>query len=123
MNPYDRLFHSMLSAADEAAKSGRLKLRRGKILSTSPLKVEVAGTDQEASRFWVSHRLLKGHSEKYEASGSLSISTSGSHSTMNVNGGTLMLTTSEPVLQQGDNVLLLTDNDQEFYLIDKVVRA
>ena len=34
-----------------------------------------------------------------------------------------MLTTSEPVLQQGDNVLLLTDNDQEFYLIDKVVRA
>ena len=66
---------------------------------------------------------MKGHSEKYEASGSLSISTSGSHSTMNVNGGTLMLTTSEPVLQQGDNVLLLTDNDQEFYLIDKVVRA
>lgn len=35
----------------------------------------------------------------------------------------LTATLEEPVLQAGDLVLLLTDDDQTFYLIDKVVQA
>ena len=47
---------------------------------------------------------------------------------MSVDPGTVRLTQlvqtlEEPVLQAGDQVLLLTDDDQTFYLIDKVVRA
>lgn len=126
MNPYDRIFQAMHSAGREEATCGKLMLRHGNVLSTSPLKIEVAGTDQEAERFWISHRLLKGHSEQCDVKGTLSVTAScsyGSHSSMGVNSGQLTLTTSAPVLQQGDDVLLLTADDQEFYLLDKVVRA
>ena len=40
---------------------------------------------------------------------------------MSVNSGSLTLTNSESVLKAGDQVLLLTEDFQTFFLIDKVV--
>ena len=40
---------------------------------------------------------------------------------MSVHGGNLTLTNSGPVLKPGDQVLLLTEDFQTFFLIDKVV--
>ena len=63
--------------------------------------------------------------------GDLSIQAScgyGSHSSMSVSSGTLntprcVAAQAEPVLKAGDEVLLLTEDDQTFYLMDKVVKA
>ena len=47
---------------------------------------------------------------------------------MSVSSGTLntprcVAAQAEPVLKAGDEVLLLTEDDQTFYLMDKVVKA
>lgn len=125
MDAYERIYGAMRQAGGEAAQTGALHIRQGKVLSAEPLTVEVAGTKQEAARFYVCERLLEGHTERCDASGGLQIHAScgyGSHNSMNVYSGVLKLTNAEPVLKAGDLVLLLTDDDQTFYLIDKVVR-
>ncbi len=118
---------------------GPVHLRRGEVLGLDPLKIDVAGTPQEAERFFISHRLLKGHRETLnlectEVSARFSLTAScpcpdGGHSGSSAaaEGGTLtakaVAAVAEPVLKEGDIVLLLTEDDQIFYLIDKVVRA
>ena len=122
---YGKLYQAMRQAGREAARSGALRLRQGTVLAVNPLKVDVAGTPQEAARFYIADRLRQGHTEKVSPAGSLAVSAScgyGSHQNAGVSGGTLTVTTAAPVLQKGDLVLLLTDDDQTFYLIDKVVR-
>ncbi|WP_312941060.1 hypothetical protein [Oscillibacter sp.] len=61
-------------------------------------------------------------------SGALDISAScpmGSHDSMSILRGTVTLnavaTQDGPVLKAGDEVLLMTADDQTFYIIDKVV--
>lgn len=134
-DPYSELYHIMRTAGQPDGPVGPAHLRQGKVLSVSPLKVDVAGTVQEADRFYISHRLLQGHAEQLDlqcsgVSGSLQISAScpyGAHSSMSVSSGVLAATAAaaqaEPVLKAGDLVLLLTDDDQVFYLMDKVVKA
>lgn len=135
-NAYSEMAAMMREAAKPKGPMGPIHLLRGVVLEADPLKVDVAGTIQEADRFYISHRLVKGHQELLElactgVNGSLSIQAScgyGSHSSMTVHSGTLntprcMATQAEPVLKAGDEVLLLTEDDQIFYLIDKVVKA
>ena len=135
-NPYSEIAGLMREAAEPKGPMGPIHLLRGAVLSADPLKVEVAGTIQEVERFYISHRLVQGHQELLElactgVNGSLSIQAScgyGSHSSMSVHSGTLSTphctaTQAEPVLKPGDEVLLLTEDDQTFYLIDKVVKA
>lgn len=122
---YGRLYGAMVAAGQAGARDASLRLRLGTVRAAEPLKVDVAGTDQESARFYIADRLLKGHRETVSPSGSLSVSAScpfGSHSGAGVGGGTLVVTLQEPVLRPGDLVLLLTEDDQTFYLIDKVVR-
>lgn len=122
---YGRLYGAMVAAGREGGRSGTVRLRLGTVLSVEPLRVEVAGTNQEAARFYIADRLVKGHRETVSPSGSLSVSAScayGVHASAGIGGGTLDVTLTKPVLQKGDLVLLLTEDDQTFYLIDKVVR-
>lgn len=134
-DPFSGLYNLMRTAGQEDAPTGAAQLRHGKVLTVSPLTIDVAGTVQEAERFYISHRLVSGHAEKLTVSGSgvsgaLEISAScplGSHSSMTISGGTVALnavaTQDGPVLKAGDEVLLLTADDQTFYILDKVVRC
>ncbi len=85
MDAYDTIYSAMRAAGAQAAAEGAVRLRLGEILSVSPLKLDVAGTVQEAER--------------------------------------VRLTRAGTGLEPGNMVLLLTDDDQTFYLIDKVVQA
>lgn len=115
-SPYTRLRKLMRTEGARQAKTDALRIARGTVLSTSPLALDVEGTPQEAERIYISARLLQGHTEPVELSG-LTCPTGA------VDGGEAMLTLREPGLKAGDTVLLLTDDDQIFYLIDKVVQA
>ena len=121
-NAYSELVSIMREAAKPKGPMGPIHLRLGVVL--------------EADRFYISHRLVKDHQELLEldcsgVNGNLSIQAScgyGSHSSMSVSSGTLntprcLAAQAEPVLKTGDEVLLLTEDDQTFYLMDKVVKA
>ena len=76
---YDRMYGLLRQTAREERGSS-LRLRRGRVVSTAPLQVNVGGQEQEADRF-----------------------------VQMVN------------VASGDSVLLLTEDDQTFYLIGRVV--
>lgn len=128
-NPYSAIAGLIAEAGRPKGLAKPIRLRLGTVLSAAPLKVDVAGTTQEAERFYISHRLLDGHEEK--------VSLKGGSGGFDANGGTHRvalvpgtLTVEEaamrqagPVLKPKDEVLLLTEDDQYFYLIDKVVKA
>lgn len=138
-NPYSAMLSVMRQAAEPPGPAGPIHLLLGTVLSADPLRVDVAGTPQEAERFYVSMRLLKGWKESLdlecsEASGRFSLTAScpcpdgGGHngSAATMENGTVTArcaaTLAETVLKQGDLVLLLSEDNQVFYLIDKVVR-
>lgn len=136
---YSELADMMRTAHLTPYGLGPVHLRRGTVLGLDPLRIDVAGTPQEAERFFLSHRLLKGHREILDldctdVSAQFSLTAAcpcpdGGHSgsAASAENGTLRAraaaTIAEPVLQEGDVVLLLTEDDQIFYLIDKVVHA
>lgn len=115
-DPIDRILDTMRRTGWQAGHKGALILRHGTVLTTDPLTVDVAGTTQTADHFYIADRLLQGHTEAVTITGLTS--TTGA-----VDGDEATLAAREPVLQSGDLVLLLTDDDQIFYLIDKVVQA
>lgn len=128
-NPYSAMAGLMAEAGRPKGLAKPIRLLRGTVLSADPLKVDVAGTVQEAERFYISHRLLNGHEE--------TVSLKGGAGGFDANGGThkvslvadtltvegTVMRQAEPVLKPQDEVLLLTEDDQYFYLIDKVVKA
>ena len=65
-NAYSELVSIMRETAKPKGPMGPIHLRLGVVLEADPLKVDVAGTIQEAERFYISHRLVKGHQELLE---------------------------------------------------------
>lgn len=137
-DPYSGFVSLMQEAGQPKGPVGPARLRLGTVLSADPLKVDVAGTPQEAERFYISHRLVQEHQEllrldcvEVDSSFSLSVSCpksahSGSSATARVGKMQTphcVATQAEPVLKPGDEVLLLTEDDQIFFVIDKVVKA
>lgn len=108
MSGFGKLYNAMQAASRNMLPSAPVWIRLGTVLSASPLKVDVSGTTQEAGQFYIAQRLLDGYSERVTVSGI-------------EYGGNATLTQQGPVLARGDLVFLLTDDDQTFYLIDKVV--
>ncbi len=123
---FGRLYEAMRRAGSGGA--GGLRVRLGTVLAASPLKIDVAGTTQEAERFYIADRLRKGHGETVALrGGSGGFSANGHTHAVTLDAGTLQIGGAElvldsPVLRAGDLVLLLTEDDQTFYLLDKVVR-
>lgn len=115
-DPYSRLLEVMRDEGAGAAREGALQITRGTILASTPLTLDVDGTTQEAERVYISARLLEGHTEPVSLSG-LTCATGA------VDGSEAVLAVREPVLKAGDTVLLLTEDNQTFYLMDKVVQA
>ncbi|WP_369284015.1 DUF2577 family protein [Oscillibacter sp. GMB15532] len=132
-DPFSGLYNLMRTAGQEDAPTGAARLRRGTVRTVSPLTIDVAGTTQEADRFYISHRLTADHAEKLTVSGdrisgALDVSAGfipGDRASMTISDGAAVFkavaTQDDPVLQEGDEVLLLTADDQTFYIIDKVV--
>lgn len=136
-DPYSELVGIMQETAQPQGPVGPVHLRLGTVLEADPLKVDVAGTDQEAARFYISHRLVKEHwellrldctgvSEQFALTAGCPLSAhsgSAASSSGTLNTPHCVATQAEPVLKPGDEVLLLTEDDQIFFVIDKVVRA
>ena len=99
-DPYSRLLRGLAPK-----ESGSLTLRLGQVAGISPLSVEVAGLTFTEG-LWVNPELLE---QPRQAELSLP-------------GETLTgsLTVKE-LLQPGDRVVLLSDGDQVFYVLCKVV--
>lgn len=106
---YSKIYNMMRSAPGDGRAGAPIHIRLGKVLSASPLKVDVAGTTQEAGRFYIAKRLLDGHTAKVDIR----------WENMTIDRATVIR--AGPGLAAGDLVLLLTEDDQTFYLMDKVV--
>lgn len=116
--------YETLGGGQPEGNANALHIRLGTVLAVEPLTVDVGGTTQEADRFYLCDRLRAGHAEKVSPAGNLSITAScpnGSHTNASVNSGTLTVTQRASPLAVKDAVLLLTEDDQIFFLIDKVV--
>ncbi len=142
-DPYSALIGMMQTAGRPSGPTIPIHLRLGTVLSPLPLRLDVAGTIQEAEHVYISHRLTQEHQELLrldcgDVTETFLFSSSCPH-TENPHGvhrddpsktsaGTLKTprctaTQAKPVLEKGDQVLLLTEDDQIFFLIDKVVKA
>lgn len=124
------------------------RMRLGIVTQQVPLKIKVAGIEQPTQALRINERLVKGAKwkarltsldSKYNGlTGSLSGPVAcagglGSPKLSTVTGGTLHSTETsmeqtvleqlEIDLQAGDQVLLLTEDDQVFYILMKVVQA
>ncbi|MEG0780766.1 MAG: DUF2577 family protein, partial [Oscillospiraceae bacterium] len=116
--------------------AGAIRLRLGTVVSATPLRLDVAGLIVEGSDLYLCDRLRAGHREKLtvessQVTGAVSGSVSCSHApavlSYTIQSGTARLGTAtvvllESPLQAGDAVLLLTEDDQTFYCMDKVVK-
>lgn len=122
-DPYSELCQLMAPSKDGEG----VHLMLGTVRTAEPLLVDVGGTNQEADRFYICDRLRIGHQEAVSlrgGSGGFSAN-SGTHG-VSFDPGTLSITSTvmsqaAPVLKAGDTVLLLTEDFQTFFLIDKVV--
>lgn len=122
------------------------RMRLGEVLTTAPLTVRVAGIPQPTKVLRINERLVKGARWKTKTTSSnsdyngLTGPVSGPVSTPHGTGALVELTAGqlhstdttidEAVVEQleldleaGDEVLLLTEDDQMFYIIMKVVDA
>lgn len=107
----------------------QVRMRLGRVVSTAPLTVNVAGLIQPPSALRVNERLVKGAKWKTKTTSpnsdyrGLSGAVTGQvHSTDTV----IDKATVEQLeldLEAEDEVLLLTQDDQVFYIIMKVARA
>ena len=123
-NPYTDILETVGQLGAERARAGALRSLLATVITVDPITLDVCGTTQEAERVAVCSHLMRGYSETMDAKGSLAISAScswGSHSSMTVNSGTLNLTLAKNVLKAGDQVVVLTSDDQSFIIFDKVV--
>lgn len=114
-NPYTKLAGMM----GEANTGGQLRLRVGTVLSMEPPKIAVGGIEADADMLRWNANLLAHRQTVTAPAGQLAISAScgwGSHSSAEINGGTLTETVT-PVLKTGDSVLTLTEDDQTFFVL------
>lgn len=123
-NPYTDILETMGAVGAEKAREGALKFLLATVIAVDPITLDVCGTPQEAERVAVCSHLMRGYEESVNVKGRLAISAScpmGSHSSMTVNGGTLNLTLAKNILKAGDQVVVLTSDNQSFIIYDKVV--
>lgn len=154
-SPYAALVGLMRTQGAEDSEGGSAyagmgavtaRMRLGRVLTTVPLSVRVAGVVQPASALRINERLVKGakwktkttspNSDYNGLTGPVSGPVSTPHGTgalVELTGGQLHAadtTIDEAVVEQleldlepGDEVLMFTQDDQVFYIAMKVVRA
>ena len=103
-SPYSGLVRAL---ASPAAPGG---WHLGEVITAQPLAVDIGGITAQGKSLWVNELLLAPPVEAAVRLPGYDIAES---------NGTI--TPKEPFLHPGDRVLLLTDDDQVFYLMCKVV--
>ena len=109
-NPYSK-FVSILKPSDNS-----LSLFHGKVIKTAPLTIDAAGITLSGNELMVNATLLKHDIYISDVSGSLSTDSS----ELTITDGELEAKCM-PSLLAGDTVLLLTLDQQLFYVLCKVV--
>jgi len=114
----------------EGVKGGKAKqmLRIGTVTSAAPLVIQAGGIPLSGSDLYVNRALL-GHEEKVsllDVTGTLDATCDcqqGSMKKLEATGGMLSTGISHPVsLAPGDTVALLSEDDQTFIVLCKVVK-
>lgn len=138
-DPYARLIAVIRNESTELTSTGETsmaglgarpaKMRLGTVLQRAPLKLRVMGVEQPTEVFYINERLTKGAAwkAKITSPGSdyrgLTGSVTGNvHSTDTVIDNATV-EQMEIDLNVDDQVLLLTEDDQVFYIVMKVVKA
>ena len=152
-NPYSKILDLIRAESSEETFNGETsvagigagpaKMRLGQVIQKVPLKIKVAGIEQPTEVLRINERLVKGATWKakttssnsdYKAlTGALNGSVTCGGSLSDITAGQLHsadTTIDEATVEQleidlelGDEVLLLTTDDQIFFIIMKVVKA
>ena len=143
-DPYSRLLRLIRAESAEMTANGETaltgigagpaKLRLGKVMQQVPLKIAVAGIEQPTGVLRINERLVKGAKWKTKLTSSNSdhAALTGELNETAVGGqlhsGNTVIAdaTAEQLevdLEVGDEVLLLTTDDQMFFIVMKVVNA
>lgn len=109
-NPYSQ-FIGLIKPSDNS-----LSLFQGRVIKTAPLTIDAAGITVSGKELMVNATLLKHDVSVSDASGSLSTDSS----ELTITDGELEIKCI-PSLTAGDTVLLLTLDQQLFYVLCKVV--
>ena len=117
----DNPYFSLVSAMNGSGAQGdSLRLMEGRVTAVSPLAVEAAGISISGDALRINAELIR--REVKDANGTFPASAvcggHGAVSSISISGGTLSYT---PDLNIGDMLCLLTNNDQIFYALCKVV--
>ncbi len=102
------IYSRILGAVGDSETAETVTLRQGQVTGTQPLRVSVAGQVQPESALVINQVLLP-RVERWQAA-----------FTWRGETVTGTVTREEPGLQIGDHVLLLTRDDQKFYVLCKV---
>lgn len=108
VNPYSRFADMIKNPKRETSsekKSGALLMRRGTVLTVSPLVIDVEGIAVSGNELMINAALMP-HSESFSPTG---LEPPNFEATVT------------PKFEAGDTVLLLTEDDQLFYVICKAV--
>lgn len=116
-NPY-----ITLAGAFAGGSGGFPPFRLGKVTGTEPLTVNVAGAEISEG-IYINAALLPDQTRKYDLTeGTLTIRTATSSVSGKADGQDLVLKTKDLGIAAGDEVLLMSGDDQTFILICKVVK-
>lgn len=116
-NPYQELA-GLLSEKPKLPPGYRI----GHVLGLSPMRLDVAGTVQEGN-ILVNAELLSGAGRMAGLSGHMTITGTDESVTGTASATALKLTWAGAGIAVGDQVLLLSGDDQIFILVCKVVKA
>ncbi len=138
-NPYAAFVELARGAAADAGPAGDsqqaglgavpARMRLGTVVTPAPLTVRVAGLAQPAKALRINERLVKGARWKTRTTSlnsdykALSGAVTGQVHSADTTIDEAVVEQLEIDLEPGDEVLLLTEDDQVFYLIMKVVDA
>lgn len=116
----ERLIAAMFQAGTQSRDPPQVYV--GTVLDGSEegLKIRCNGQELEREDLWIPPRLLKGWSPKLAGTLSGTCSSHGGSVTVLVSAD--QLTRSEFGLKTGDTVLLFTPDQQEYFIVDKVVK-
>ncbi len=119
----DNAASRMIAAMRQTSESGKdpPQLFIGTVLDgdEETLKIQCNGQELEREDLWIPPRLLKGYSPKLAGTVQGTCSSHGGAVTSPV--GADVLARSVFGLQAGDTVLLFSPDQQEYFIIDKVV--
>ena len=110
-NPYSRLVAAMREIPGRSQGGTGLHIRLGTVQSCTPLVVRTAGIDLPASALKINERLTAGSKTKQKIVTATSVLDNAEVTQLSLD------------LEEGDRVLLLTEDDQMFYIVMKVVSA